>query len=634
LNYLPYFLFTAFILYIFFGAYVYRLNPNGRANRLFLLICACYAVWAFSYTNIHSVEIKEDVWFWHRFSLPAKIFFSMLIVHFFLSFTGSARRLKYPAYLIYAPGFLFLSWSLFTGQLGVVDFSRQNGIWLEEYGFGNPVDALYYLWHALLMFLSLALIIEWRRRAVSRQEKMQSAAMLITGIPALGLTLLSNIAYLFTETVLPNFAPAAGVIWIAGIWYAVSKYEFLKINPEIAFDSILKSIVEGLILTNERGTVQWVNRSALAITGYQRSELINSEIEKLFKNGREPREFFSSGSLITQHDSIFLSKDGGEIPVLLSIAEVVKADRTAGYVLSFQDITDRKRAEDKIRYIGFHDKLTKLYNRSFAEEEMKRLDAPRQLPLSVIICDVDGLKSVNDFYGHIAGDKLIIEAAECIKSSCRQEDIIARWGGDEFIVFLPQTAPAHARLIAGRISEACAKAGGLPFKVSLSTGTAAKENAEEDINDVLKKADDAMYMDKLENSGRGSVGRAKESGTILIVEDEEDFSEAMALRLTSCGYKVRTANSAADGLSLARELKPDVVIMDVMFPGEMDGYRATEILKKESGSRGIPVIIISAKTMDEDIKRGYRCGADFYLTKPLDSRDLLDRINSLSAGLS
>lgn len=636
MNYLPYILFACVILYLFFGAYVYRLNPKAQANRLFLLICACYCVWAFSYTNIHSVELKEDVWFWHRTALPATIFFSMLIVHFFLSFTGGKRRLRYPALIIYAPGFLFLTYSIIHGRLGAEDFVRRNGIWIEQYGFGNPVDALYYAWHALLMGLSIALIFEWRRKARSKQEKKQAGVMLVSGFPAVILTLLAPGIHLAGQTDFPNLAPAAGAIWITGIWYAVSKYGFLSITPDIAFDAILKSMAEGLLLTDAGGKIKWANSSALAITGFNRGELINSGVKKLFRDKNEPGAFFSSGNPITQDDSVLVSKDGREIPVFLSIAEVVKEDRLAGYVFSFQDITERKLAEEKIRRISFHDNLTGLYNRAFVEEEFKRLDTPRQLPLSVIICDINGLKPVNDFYGHIAGDRLILNAAGCIKSSCRQEDIIARWGGDEFIIFLPQTPPADAEMITERIRANCKHSPGEPAPLSMSAGTASKENEEEEINAVIKRADDLMYADKLNCVGPPGIrdSRGKSAKTILIVEDEEEFSEALTLRLLSCGYEVHTAANPEKGLAAAKEIKPDVVIMDVIFPGEMDGCRATELIKKERGLEKIPVIMVSAKTMDEDIKRGMKSGADFYLAKPLDSRNLLERIDSLEKDLS
>jgi diguanylate cyclase (GGDEF)-like protein len=100
------------------------------------------------------------------------------------------------------------------------------------------------------------------------------------------------------------------------------------------------------------------------------------------------------------------------------------------------DITEQKNNEDALKYLSFHDQLTDLYNRRYFEEEMTRLDTERQLPLAVIVADLNGLELANDTYGHAVGDKLIIAAAETLKNTCRSEDVVARWGGDEFAILL------------------------------------------------------------------------------------------------------------------------------------------------------------------------------------------------------
>ena len=131
-------------------------------------------------------------------------------------------------------------------------------------------------------------------------------------------------------------------------------------------------------------------------------------------------------------------------------------------VVVVRNITERKQAEDRLRYLGFHDMMTGLYNRSFFEEELKRLDAKRQLPLSIIIGDIDGLKLVNDTLGHRKGDQLIVKVAGIIKKACRTEDIVCRWGGDEFAILLPKTDTETAEQICDRIRKTCEKAKGDP----------------------------------------------------------------------------------------------------------------------------------------------------------------------------
>ncbi len=165
-----------------------------------------------------------------------------------------------------------------------------------------------------------------------------------------------------------------------------------------------------------------------------------------------------------------------------------------------RDITERKQAENKILYMSFHDSLTGLYNRHFLEEEMKRLNVERQLPLSMIMADLNGLKLINDTYGHATGDELLKRAAAILKSSCREEDIIARWGGDEFVVLLPGTSENKAASISKRINKHCREVYINNVPVSIALGLVTWQKTRDDLSDMLKEAEDNMYKQKLTES--------------------------------------------------------------------------------------------------------------------------------------
>ena len=160
----------------------------------------------------------------------------------------------------------------------------------------------------------------------------------------------------------------------------------------------------------------------------------------------------------------------------------------------------RLQAEEEIRYISLHDSLTNLHNRYFLEKEMARLDTTAQLPLSVIMADLNGLKMINDTYGHLHGDEMLKAVATIIKSCCRKKDIIARWGGDEFVVLLPRTNAIKAETICKKINTRCNEfyIGDIPISIAL--GVASKASREEDLIKTLHEAEDEMYKQKLAES--------------------------------------------------------------------------------------------------------------------------------------
>lgn len=155
--------------------------------------------------------------------------------------------------------------------------------------------------------------------------------------------------------------------------------------------------------------------------------------------------------------------------------------------------------KDKVR-LFYKDKLTGLYNKNFFEEEMSRLDTPRQLPMSIIMGDINGLKLINDAFGHNMGDRTLKKVANIISDSFRDEDIVSRVGGDEFIVLLPKTSEETAQNIITRIKQKCESNPLDYIKISVSFGVATKVNEEEDIQKILKKAEDRMYFKKLKES--------------------------------------------------------------------------------------------------------------------------------------
>lgn len=152
----------------------------------------------------------------------------------------------------------------------------------------------------------------------------------------------------------------------------------------------------------------------------------------------------------------------------------------------------------EIQFLAFHDSLTGLYNRTFFDEEVSRVDTSRNLPISVIFADVNGLKGLNDRFGHFYGDDYLKTISRTIKESCRHEDLVVRWGGDEFVVLLLRTDTEMAEEIVSRIEKNLSKIDCFAVEASVSFGVATKRDMLTDFHDVLRNAELAMYLKKRE----------------------------------------------------------------------------------------------------------------------------------------
>ena len=283
--------------------------------------------------------------------------------------------------------------------------------------------------------------------------------------------------------------------------------ELLKQEKDL-FKTILLSIGDAIMATNQDGKVIVMNEVALQLTGWKIGEAIGRNCEEVFhiinektRKRCEPpisRVIRTGKTIALTNHTILISKDGTEYPITDSAAPIIgEKGEVKGVVLAFRDVTLEKQKVDAIRYLSYHDQLTGIFNRSFFEEEIKRLNTKRNLPISIVLADVNCLKLTNDAFGHTTGDKILKKAARIIQNCCRQDDIFARVGGDEFAILLPRTSNQDAVKIVERIKYICTKTQTQSIALSISFGIATKETNLEDIRQIQKKAEDNMYKNKL-----------------------------------------------------------------------------------------------------------------------------------------
>lgn len=231
------------------------------------------------------------------------------------------------------------------------------------------------------------------------------------------------------------------------------------------------------------------------------------------------------------------------VMAVFSFAERVRYSKKDQEILSFVSnqvamAIERKQAEETLYYIGLHDTLTGLYNRNYFEKQLIYFDEECSLPVSIFMCDINGLKLVNDTFGHAVGDQLLIATAELLRSVIRQGDIIARIGGDEFAIILPRADESIINSLVKKIRNLIDKQKPESFGVplNLSLGYAIKKHNTDSLQNILKKADNAMCREKLHHS---QSGRSAIVQTVMKLLEERDFStEEHAGRLEQLTSKI------------------------------------------------------------------------------------------------
>ncbi|MFA5576273.1 MAG: HD domain-containing phosphohydrolase [Tissierellaceae bacterium] len=325
----------------------------------------------------------------------------------------------------------------------------------------------------------------------------------------------------------------------------------------------LFSIGDGVITTDKNGKIEMINKVTEELTGWSLQEakgkplstvfdIFNEETGQVCSNPAELVLKYGKTIGLANH-TVLRSRDGIYKVIADSAAPIIgqKGD-IQGVVLVFRDVTEAKQKEDKIKYLSFRDSLTGLYNRTFFEEELRRLDVEDQLPLTFIMGDLDGLKLINDIFGHQVGDEALVETAKVFRKYCRDTDIISRWGGDEFVILLPRTSEDVGQKISDRVKKACSETMVADTKLSISIGYASKTHRSQKWQDVLKEAEDNMYKTKLlgAHSYRNKVLTSMKNALFEKSNETEEHGERLGYFCSVIGNVLNLSSIELDELEL------------------------------------------------------------------------------------
>jgi len=327
---------------------------------------------------------------------------------------------------------------------------------------------------------------------------------------------------------------------------------------EEKFRFLIENIDDVIWLLDENLKTEYVSPSVARVLGYTPEEwsqkLINDKVtpssfemllsalkEDLRMNGnaREINDRFFSGEIE------YLHKDGSIVWMDCRI-RVIRDE--AGTINNFygvaRDITEQKKAREKITHMNYHDRLTDLYNRYYIEEKMSKYEDSSYFPISVVMADLNGLKLVNDTFGHEKGDEMLIGMVNILKGICKSKDVLARWGGDEFVIIMPCTSTEEADAVIKEVSSQCVNSKLGRHSVSVSLGYACKDNHSVSLVNVIREAEDDMYKQKLTESR--STKNAVLQALLNILAEKSYETEAHTRRMQAMAREIGIRVDLAD----------------------------------------------------------------------------------------
>jgi diguanylate cyclase (GGDEF)-like protein/PAS domain S-box-containing protein len=286
-------------------------------------------------------------------------------------------------------------------------------------------------------------------------------------------------------------------------------------DSEARFEAMFEYGIEAMLITATDGRVLAANREACRLLACSREQLMaHAQPEILARDDARTQALLDQRER-TGHvrgEATIVRRDGTRFPgeIASALYRDSRGEIEAG--LTIRDITARKEAEEKIAHLAYHDELTGVYNRAFFTRALERALAQgerHKREFALLMLDLDGFKAINDRYGHVAGDQLLVQVARRLRACVREADTVARLGGDEFVLMLEQPGNEDAVRAVGRKVLAATAAGteidGQRLSVTASLGIALYPRDGSDFNALLRAADAAMYRAKEKGRNRMQV---------------------------------------------------------------------------------------------------------------------------------
>jgi len=297
-----------------------------------------------------------------------------------------------------------------------------------------------------------------------------------------------------------------GSFMVTGVASLLNKYYIKEIkDSEINLMKLVSNIPTPAILHAKNREILALSKKFTRISGYTLEDIptIDDWITNAYKGRREEvkdiiSRLYSEKDTLIDNEVSIKTKDGSKKIWSFHSGHIGTISDGRDIAMSIAlDITNTKEKEEDLKYLAYFDYLTKIHNRRYFEEQVIKMDKEEFYPQSIIMADINGLKLINDAFGHESGDELLILAAQVLKKYIGKNDILARIGGDEFAIVLNNKDEIETEKAIEKINKEASKIKIQSISLSISFGYKIRRSGKEEFSDVFRSAEDSMYREKL-----------------------------------------------------------------------------------------------------------------------------------------
>ena len=320
-------------------------------------------------------------------------------------------------------------------------------------------------------------------------------------------------------------------------------------RQKINFEALFKNSSNAIAMFDHELNVLDVNDRFESFYGYPLSQIVGRNLDEMvlskesLKQGTHELTKMILKGQIGYEEGIRYGADGRALEVSVQSVPILIGDYVAGGYAVYSDISERKARERNMQYISTHDDLTDLYNRSFYDLSLKKFNHESYMPCGCIMLDLNGLKIINDAFGHVVGDMILVEVSNRIRSLIDTSNVACRIGGDEFAILVPNSESHKMEQLANDLRKACSDIKIGEVTISVSIGWAERYSTKEPVWMLLKTAEDYMNRNKLTEvpSIRGKAVYA----IINTLHEKNKREEQHSIRVGDLSYKLGKALGAS-----------------------------------------------------------------------------------------